>query len=275
MVEERAPTIDARSINTIALGVDSSGQEIVVRVGRFGPYLSRGEATAPVPDGIAPDELTPEVAVGLLERGPEEGRTLGTDPATGLVVTVREGRYGPYVQLGEQEPDSKKKPKRASLFKTMTPDAVTLEEALLLLSLPRVVGVDEAGTEIIASPGRFGPYLKKGEDTRSLASEEQLLTVTLEEALALFAQPKRGRGRAASEPLAELGAHPESGAPVRLLAGRYGPYVTDGTTNASLPKGSDPATFTLAEAVALLRARAEAGPAKPKRRGRAPGKKSG
>jgi DNA topoisomerase-1 len=275
MVEQRAPTIDARSINTIPIGVDPEGQEIVVRVGRFGPYLSRGEATAPVPEGIAPDELTTEVAVGLLERGPEEGRALGTDPATGLVVTVRDGRYGPYVQLGEQEPGSKKKPKRASLFKTMTPDAVTLEQALSLLSLPRVVGVDESGAEIIASPGRFGPYLKRGEETRSLASEEQLLTITREEALALFAQPKRGRGRAAPEPLAELGVHPDNGAPIRMLAGRYGPYVTDGTTNASLPKGSDPAAFTLEEAVALLRARAAAGPAKPKRGGRAPGKKSG
>ena len=262
MVAERAPDIDARAINTIPLGVDSEGREIVVRVGRFGPYLSRGEATAPVPDSLTPDELTPEMAATLLERPPDEGRSLGPDPATGLEVTVRDGRYGPYVQLGEQEAGSKKKPKRASLFKTMTLAEVTLDEALLLLSLPRAVGADENGVEIVASPGRFGPYLKRGDDTRSLASEDQLLTVTMEEALDLFAQPKRGRGRAAPEPLAELGAHPASGAPIKLLAGRYGPYVTDGTTNASLPKGADPAALTLEQAVELLKARAEAGPAK-------------
>jgi DNA topoisomerase-1 len=267
MVEERLPNIDARSINTIPVGVDAEGREVVVRVGRYGPYLSRGEATAPVPEGVAPDELTMELAAELLERGPEEGRVLGQDPATGLPVTVRDGRYGPYVQLGDPEAGSKKKPRRASLFKTMRPDTVTLEEALLLLSLPRVVGVDEDGTEIVASPGRFGPYLKKGEETRSLSSEDQLLTVTLEEAKAIFAQPKRGRGRAAPEPLAELGTHPDTGATIKLLAGRYGPYVTDGTTNASLPKGANPATFTAEEAVALLRARAEAGPAKPRKGG--------
>jgi len=265
MVEERLPNIDARSINTIPLGVDAEGRDVVVRVGRYGPYLSRGEATAPVPEGVAPDELTMELAAELLERGPEEGRVLGTDPETALPVTVRDGRYGPYVQLGEPEAGSKAKPKRASLFKTMRPDAVTLEEALLLLSLPREVGVDEDGTTIVASPGRFGPYLKKGEETRSLSSEDQLLTVTLDEAKVIFAQPKRGRGRAAAEPLAELGPHPDTGAVIKLLAGRYGPYVTDGTTNASLPKGADPAALTAEEAVALLRARAEAGPAKPKR----------
>ncbi|MGH9001252.1 MAG: type I DNA topoisomerase [Acidimicrobiia bacterium] len=262
LVEEKAPEIDARAVNTIPLGVDAEGREIVVRVGRYGPYLSRGEETAPAPADVAPDELTPEFACELLERGSEEGRVLGDDPGTGLAVTVRDGRYGPYVQLGEQEEGSKRKPKRASLFKSMRPDTVTLDEALVLLSLPRVVGVDEGGAEIVASPGRFGPYLKRGDDTRSLGSEEQLLTVTTEEALALFAQPKRGRGRAAPEPLAELGARPDTGAPVKLLAGRYGPYVTDGTTNASLPRGADPAACTLEKAIELLRAREEAGPAR-------------
>jgi DNA topoisomerase-1 len=262
LVEERVPEIDAREVNTIAIGADAEGRDIVVRVGRFGPYLSRGDQTAPVPDGIAPDELTPQMASELLERGPEEGRVLGTDAATTLEVSVRDGRYGPYVQLGEQEEGSKKKPKRASLFKTMSPDTVTLDEALMLLSLPRVVGQDEEGRDIVASPGRFGPYIKRAEDTRSLSSEEQLLTVTLEEALALLATPKRGRGRQAAEPLAELGVSPDNGAPVKLLAGRYGPYVTDGTTNASLPKDADPAATTLQAAVELLRARAAAGPAK-------------
>jgi DNA topoisomerase-1 len=266
MVQERAPEIDARSINTIPLGPDSEGREVSVRVGRYGPYLSRGEATSPVPTDLAPDELTIDLATQLLDKGPEEGRVLGVDPATGLEVSVRGGRFGPYVQLGEQEAGSKVKPKRGSLFKSMEPANVTLEEALLLLSLPRVVGKAEDGTEIVASPGRFGPYLKKGDDTRSLPSEDSLLTVTLEEANEIFAQPKRGRGRSAPEALAELGAHPTSGAPIKLLAGRYGPYVTDGTTNASIPKGVDPAAFTLDEAVALLKAREEAGPAKkPKR----------
>ena len=262
LVEQRVPEIDAREINTIAIGSDADGSDIVVRVGRYGPYLSRGDQTAPVPDGIAPDELTLQMAAELLDRGPEEGRTIGTDPDSGLEVSVRDGRYGPYVQLGEQEEGSKKKPKRASLFKTMTPDTVTLDEALTLLSLPRVVGQDEEGRDIVASPGRFGPYIKRGEDTRSLQSEEQLLTIGLDEALALLVLPKRGRGRQAAEPLAELGVHPDNGAAVKLLVGRYGPYVTDGTTNASLPKDADPAATTLEQAVDLLRARAAAGPAK-------------
>jgi DNA topoisomerase-1 len=270
LVEERVPEIDAREVNTIPIGADAEGRDIVVRVGRFGPYLSRGDQTTPVPDGIAPDELTPAMASELLEKGPEESRVLGTDPATGLEVSVRDGRYGPYVQLGEQEEGSKKKPKRASLFKTMTPDTVTLEEALTLLTLPRVVGQDAEGKDIVASPGRFGPYIKRGEDTRSLKSEEELLTITLEGALELLAQPKRGRGRQGAEPLAELGPHPDNGATIKLLAGRYGPYVTDGTTNASLPKDADPAALTPAMAVDLLRARAAAAPAK-----KAPARKAG
>jgi DNA topoisomerase I len=274
LVEQRVPEIDAREINTIPIGADAEGRDIAVRVGRYGPYLSRGEQTAPVPDGIAPDELTPEMANELLERGPEEGRVLGTDPVTGLEISVRDGRYGPYVQLGEQEEGSKKKPKRASLFKTMTPDSVSLDEALMLLSLPRVVGQDEEGRDIVASPGRFGPYIKRGDDTRSLQAEEQLLTISLEDALALLAQPKRGRGRQAAEPLAELGVHPDNGAAVKLLAGRYGPYVTDGTTNASLPKDADPAATTLEQAVELLRARAAAGPAKKPARKAAVAKKA-
>jgi DNA topoisomerase-1 len=147
-------------------------------------------------------------------------------------------------------------------FKTMTPDSVTLEEALMLLSLPRVVGQDAEGKDIVASPGRFGPYIKRGEDTRSLKEESQLLTITLEEALELLAQPKRGRGRQAAEPLAELGPNPDNGATIKLLAGRYGPYVTDGTTNASLPKDADPTALTPAQAIDLLRARAAAGPPK-------------
>ena len=185
------------------------------------------------------------------------------------------GRFGPYVQLGEQEEGTKKKPKRSSLFASQTPETVTLDEALQLLSLPRSVGVDAEGREILASPGRFGPYLKRADgETRSLAAEEQLLTITLAEAEALYAQPKARRGRQQKPPLAELGEHPDSGAPVRVLDGRYGPYVTDGTTNATVPRGQDPTELTLPEAIALLRARAEMAPKKPKKAAKKTAKKA-
>jgi DNA topoisomerase-1 len=152
------------------------------------------------------------------------------------------------------------------LFASQTPETVTLDEALQLLSLPRSVGLDAEEREILASPGRFGPYLKRADgETRSLAAEEQLLTITLPEAEALYAQPKSRRGRQQKPPLAELGEHPDSGAPIRVLDGRYGPYVTDGTTNATVPRGSDPMVLTLPEAIALLRARAEMAPKKPKK----------
>ena len=164
-----------------------------------------------------------------------------TIPTTGLPVFVLTGRFGPYVQLGEQQEGTKKKPKRASLFAAMTPETVTLEEALQLLSLPRSSGVDSEGREVVASPGRFGPYLKRSDgETRSLSAEEQLLTVTLAEAEALYAQPKMRRGRQQKPPLAELGEHPDNGAAVRVLEGRYGVYVTDGTVNATVPRGTDP-----------------------------------
>jgi DNA topoisomerase-1 len=178
---------------------------------------------------------------------------------------VLTGRFGPFVQLGEQEPGSKEKPKRASLFASMDPAAVTLEQALALLSLPRVVGVDGDGEEITAQNGRYGPYLKKGSDSRSLPSEDALFSVTMDEARAIFAQPKQRRGRVAKPPLAELGAHPESGAPVRVLDGRFGPYITDGTVNASVPRGTDPETVSLEQAVELLRERAARAPATKKK----------
>ncbi|GIU86237.1 MAG: hypothetical protein KatS3mg009_0752 [Acidimicrobiia bacterium] len=186
------------------------------------------------------------------------------------------GRFGPYVQLGEQEDGSKRKPKRASLFASMTPETVTLEQALELLSLPRTVGVDAEGREIVAAPGRFGPYLKRSDgETRSLADEAQLLTVTLAEAEALFAQPKTRRGRQQKPPIAELGPHPESGAAVRVLDGRYGPYVTDGTVNATVPRGVDPAALTLDEAVALLAARAAQAPGRARRASEEDGEEGG
>ncbi|HEX4777217.1 MAG TPA: type I DNA topoisomerase, partial [Acidimicrobiia bacterium] len=191
VADDHLATIDPREVNTVHLGPEFDDAGIVLRVGRYGPYLSRGEQTAPVPDDVAPDELTVADAQARVERGRDQGRELGNDPGTGLPVIVRDGRYGPYVQLGEPVEGSKEKPKTASLFKTMTVERVTLDDALQLLSLPRVVGVDDDGTEITAQNGRYGPYLKKGTDTRSLENEEQIFTVTKEQADALFAQPKR------------------------------------------------------------------------------------
>ncbi|HTZ08520.1 MAG TPA: type I DNA topoisomerase [Acidimicrobiales bacterium] len=251
--------IDAREVNSIPIGTDAAGDPIVVRVGRYGPYLQRGEERASIPDDLPPDELTPERAEELLA-APSGDRTLGTDPESGLEVLVRSGRFGPYIQLGPAV-EGGERPRTASLFKSMQVDTVTLEQALELLRLPRPVGKDpDSGEEIQALNGRFGPYLKKGSDTRSLESEEQLLTVSLDQALALFAQPKTRRGRAAATPLRELGPDPETGGAVTVRSGRFGPYVTDGTTNASLRKGDEPETITMERAAELLADRRAAGP---------------
>jgi DNA topoisomerase-1 len=260
--DEQLTRIDPRGVSTIPIGTDATGHELVVRVGRYGPYVQREEnETASLPPEIAPDELTIDLALEMIAKQSEGPKSLGEDPESGLPVYVLTGRFGPYVQLGEQQEGTKKKPKRASLLASQTPDSVTLDEALQLLSLPRVVGEDAEGREIVASPGRFGPYLKRADgETRSLSAEEQLFTITLAEAEALYAQPKLRRGRQAKPPIAELGEHPDNGAQVRVLEGRYGPYVTDGTTNATVPRGSDPEGLTLDEAVGLLRARAERGP---------------
>jgi DNA topoisomerase-1 len=231
-----------------------------VRVWPNGANIERGDERGPVPADLAPDELTPEKAEELLAI-PTGPRVVGDDPDSGLPVLVLTGRFGPFVQLGDQDPGSKEKPRRASLFGSIDPTTVTLEQALALLSLPRVVG-DDDGVEITAQNGRYGPYLRKGTDSRSLPSEESLFTVTLDEARAIFAQPKQRRGRVAKPPLAELGAHPESGVPVRVLDGRFGPYITDGSVNASVPRGTDPESVTLEQAVELLRERAARAPAK-------------
>jgi len=266
MVSARLDEIDAREVNSVPIGKDEQGREIVARAGRYGPYIQRGDDTVSIPEDLPIDELTVSKAGELLE-APSNDRVLGQHPETGEPVHLKIGRFGPYVQLGEIEDGSKKKPPTASLFQTMDPATVTLEDALTLLSLPRVVGVDPAdGEEIHALNGRYGPYLKKDKDTRSLESEQQLFTVTLEEALALFAQPKRGRGRAAAPPLKELGDDPATGEPIVVKSGRYGPYVTDGTTNASLPKGTSPETITPERAAEMLAEKRAAGPAKPKRK---------
>ena len=259
--------IDAREVNSIPIGSDDDGEAIVVRVGRYGPYLQRGEDRASIPEDLAPDELSVARALELLA-APSGDRALGTDPDNGLPVLVRSGRFGPYIQLGEAV-EGGDRPRTASLFKTMTPETVTLEQALELLRLPRVVGTDPStGEEVQALNGRFGPYVKKGTDTRSLETEDQLLTVSLDEALALFAQPKTRRGRTAATPLRELGEDPETSAPVVVRSGRFGPYVTDGTTNASLRKGDEPETITIERAAELLADRRAAGPPA-KRAGRA------
>ena len=254
--------IDAREINSLELG-----DGIVLRVGRYGPYVEHDGRRASIPDDIAPDELTAERARELLEQ-PSGDRELGVDPATGRTIVARSGRYGPYVTEVLPE-DAKEKPRTASLFKTMSLDTVALEDALRLLTLPRVVGVGEDGEEVVAANGRYGPFLKKGSETRSLASEEQLLTIELPEALAILAQPRQRRGQgAAAAPKRELGADPATGKPIVLREGRFGPYVTDGETNASLRRGDDPEAVTLDRALELLAERRAKGPAKrrPRRR---------
>ena len=253
--------IDAREVNSISLGTDADGREIVVRVGRYGPYLQRGEERAAVPDDLAPDEVTLEKAAELLE-SPSSDRVLGQDPVTGKPVLLRAGRYGPYVQLGEASGEVDK-PQTASLLKTMEVTEVSLEDALRLLQLPRVVGADPStGEEIVAANGRFGPFLKRGTETRSLESEEQLFTVTLDEALRVFSEPKQRRYGATAAPLRELGNDPESGSLIVLRSGRFGPYVTDGTTNASLRRGDDPDALTPERAAELIADRRAAGPSK-------------
>jgi DNA topoisomerase I len=257
---------DPAVINAIPLGKDPDGEEIEVRNGRYGPFVRRGEDTASVPADLAPDELTVERALELLA-APKGDEPLGSDPASGLPVYVKSGRYGPYVQLGDVDtlPEGQK-PKMVSLLRSMSPTEVSLDDALRLLSLPRVVGADpDSGEEITAQTGRYGPYLRKGSDSRSLDSEEQIFTVTLEEALARFAEPKRrGPRAAATPPLKELGSDPVSGKPVTVRDGRYGPYVTDGETNASLREqnGDTVEGITLDRAAELLQARRDAGPAR-------------
>ncbi|MGW1133780.1 type I DNA topoisomerase [Streptomyces griseoluteus] len=259
--------IDAREVSSFPVG-----DGIVLRVGRYGPYIERGEKDteqhqrADVPEDLAPDELTVELAEELLAK-PSGDFELGTDPVSGHQIIAKDGRYGPYVTevLPEGTPKTGKnavKPRTASLFKSMALDTVTLEDALKLMSLPRVVGTDAEGVEITAQNGRYGPYLKKGTDSRSLTAEEQLFTITLEEALAIYAQPKQ-RGRAAAKPpLKELGEDPVSGKPVVVKDGRFGPYVTDGETNATLRSGDSVEEITPERGFELLAEKRAKGPAK-------------
>jgi DNA topoisomerase-1 len=262
--------IDARGIATMAI----PGTDAVLRVGRYGAYVERGEERANIPVGTAPDELTASLAEELLLE-PSGDRELGTDPDTGLTIVSKSGRYGPYVSevLPEGAPKSAK-PRTASLFASMKPSTVTLEEALRLLSLPRVIGVDPAdGEEITVQNGRYGPYISKGKESRSLETEEQIFEITLEQALALLAQPKqrRGRGQAAA-PLREVGVDPSTGKTIVVREGRFGAYVTDGEINASLRVVDDPMTVSVERASDLIAERRAKGPAPRKPTKRAPRK---
>jgi len=288
--------IDARAISTIPLG-----DGMVVRVGRYGPYVEEvlpsgvdpvtGEVVdgaevpatprrATITDDLAPDEMTPDKARELLELASDDGRELGQDPESGRAIVARSGRYGPYVTevLSDEEAElkgkAKIKPRTASLFKDMDLGTIELDAALRLLSLPRVVGTDAEGVEITAQNGRYGPYLKKGTDSRSLETEQQLFDITLDEALAIYAQPKqRGRG-AAKPPLKELGEDPVSGKAVVVKDGRFGAYVTDGETNATLRKDDDIETLTPERGFELLAEKRAKGPTTRKRAAKkAPAKK--
>jgi DNA topoisomerase-1 len=253
---ENLGDIDARAVNTVPIG-----NGIDLRIGRYGPYLERDGQRQTLPPGIAPDELTPERAEELLSQGQQQ-HELGLHPETGRAISVRAGRYGPYVS--EEAPEGEK-PRTASLFKGMSPETVTLDQAVQLLTLPRSLGESD-GTEVVASNGRYGPYVKKGSETRSLGSEEELLTITLEQALEVLAQPRTRGRRAETPPLKQLGADTVSGKPMVVKEGRFGPYVTDGETNASLRSGDTPESITDERASELLQLRRDRGPAKPKGR---------
>jgi DNA topoisomerase-1 len=289
--------IDARDINSVKLAGD-----ITLRIGKYGPYLETPDPESVdgtprrvnVPPDLAPDELTPAKAKELIEAPVVGDRILGLDPESGFEIAARDGRYGPYVTQVIPEPEvvapapvaegekpkraPKKaaavKPKTASLFKTMDPQTVDLETALKLLSLPRIVGQDAEGVDITTQNGRYGPYLKKGTDSRSLESEDQIFDLTLDKALEILASPKYGAARTSSA-LKEFEADPESGKPIRIRDGRFGAYVTDSITNVTIPRGEDPMEIDFERAVQMLADKRAKGPVvkkKPAPR-RAPAKK--
>ncbi|MGH3412386.1 MAG: DNA topoisomerase, partial [Marmoricola sp.] len=276
--------IDAKQLATFPVaGPDGEPSGIVLRVGRYGPYVENTAGDSPgtranVPEDLPPDELTVEKARELLANPSGAETELGTDPDSGHRIVAKNGRYGPYVTevIPEEEQGSGKKkikPRTGSLFQSMSLDTVTLEDALRLLSLPRVVGTDDEGVEITAQNGRYGPYLKKGTDSRSLDNEEQIFTITRDQALAIYAQPKR-RGRSASVALKELGTDPASGMPVVVKDGRFGEYVTDGEYNATLRKDDSVEAITLERAAELLAERRAKGPKKKSTKKKSTAKKS-
>jgi len=264
MVTENLGAIDARGVNSIPLFKDDEGRNVVVRVGRYGPYLQRAlpgeepadDDRAAIPDGIAPDELTTDKVEELFLGGNGE-RKLGEHPDTGEPIVVRSGRYGPYVSSGERN---------ASLLRAHSPDSLTLEDALKLLSLPRLLGRDASGAEVFAGAGRYGPYVKRGDDFRSLDSEDRLFTVSLAEALELLAAPKTRQRRAAAPPLRDMGTDPLTDKPLVIKDGRFGPYVTDGEVNASLRRGQTPETLSIEQASEMLAEKRAKGPAAPRKK---------
>jgi DNA topoisomerase-1 len=274
-LENKGAEIDARDISRIWIGTPENGEPVYVRVGRYSPFVEQGDRTASLPEETPPDEVTLEAALRLLDQAKQAEEPLGVCPETSKPVYLKVGRFGPYVQRGTTVDEEK--PQNASLLKGMNPQDVDLATALKLLSLPRNLGEHpEHGTPVMAFNGRFGPYVKCGEETRSLPADISPLDVTLQQAVHLLAQPKAaGRGRAAAkrEPLKVFDASPVTGQKVQLLDGRYGPYVTDGETNASLPKGTPADELKFNEALDLLAARAAAGP--PKRKSAKPKAASG
>lgn len=262
--------IDPREACTISLGLDSEKAQVNVRIGKFGPYLERGETRASLPADLVPDELTMEKAETLLEKENLPDEPLGTEPNSGQNVYIKDGRYGPYVQLGE----TGEEPKYKSLLPGQEPETINLDQALQLLSLPREVGKDADDVEITVDLGRYGPYMRRGKDTRTLSDAALLFTISLAEALEMLAQPKAAR-KFGPQPIKTLGKHPQTEAEIQLMKGRFGPYVTDGEINASVPRAQDPQTLTLEEAVGLLLARAAKGPVvKKKKAAKKPAKKT-
>ena len=268
-LEDVQEKIDPREVCTVdAFQFEPfDGEPVEVRVGRYGPFLSAGDVRATLPPEVAPDELTQEMATDLLEKAKAGPQALGKDPESGLSVFVKNGRFGPYFQLGSPEELDDEKPKMASLLKGMEPETVTLEQALKVLALPRNLGAmtlpeGEPGAgeshDVLAYNGRYGPYLKCGTSTRSLGPDDDLLTVGLDRAQKLFAEPKQRGRRAAAQPktLKELGEHPETKVTIKILAGRYGPYVTDGDVNATVPKDEAPEDIGMARAIELLEQKA-------------------
>lgn len=266
LVERGEQNIDPREVNGLPLGTDIEGRNVEIRIGRFGPFITNGETRTSVPDSIAPDELDFAKALVLLEEAKKGPEALGQ--LEGLPVYLKKGRFGPYVQLGDMV-EGGEKPKMASLLPGMTPGDVSFEVAVKLLEFPKTIGQHpESNNDIIVLNGRFGPYIKCGTENRTIPLDEfSPMTLNVEQALNLLARPRTRGGRTISQPkqLKELGAHPKTGAKVVIKDGRYGPYITDGDINASLPQGRDPETVTLDEALSLLEAREAAGGGRKKR----------
>jgi DNA topoisomerase-1 len=255
LIKAGETSIDPREVCGIPLGETETGETIEVRIGRYGPFLSNGEQRTGLPDMQPPDEMSVEAAVKLLEESAKEPETLGSDPETDQPVYLKNGRFGPYVQLGVASEGNK--PKMASLLPNMQPEEVDLDLALRLLSMPRAVGNHpDDQKEVIATNGRFGPYVKWGEEIRSIPPEQSPLEITLDQAVELLKQPKGRRRAAQATVLREMGKHPVSEQPLVIKSGRFGPYVTDGELNASLRQGMQPETLTVDDAVELLEARA-------------------